>query len=77
MSAHDAGSPPPTDPAVAAAELSSAATDLEALVRRVSGVAEALADSGYEVAANDLFEVERSLGAASRRLAQTVRELRP
>lgn len=62
---------------MAAAELSSAATDLEALVSRVAGVAEGLESSGYEVAAHDLFEVERSLGAASRRLASTVRELRP
>jgi len=64
-------------PAVAAAELSSASTDLQDLVSRVAGVAEGLAAAGYEVAANDLFEVERSLGAASRRLSQTVRDLRP
>lgn len=64
-----------TDPAVALAELSSAATVLEDLVSRVAGAAEALDAAGSEVAANDLYEVERSLQAAARRLAQTVRDL--
>ena len=64
-----------TDPAVAAAELSSASTDLERLVARVAETAEALADAGHELAAHDLFEVERSLSAAARRLAGTVRSL--
>jgi hypothetical protein len=68
--------PDASDPAVAAAELSSAATVLQDLVQRVAGAAEALSAAGIEQSANDLFEVERSLQAASRRLSQTVRDLR-
>jgi hypothetical protein len=60
----------------ATAELSSAATDLAALIDRITTTAESLERSGAEMAAHDLFEVERSLQAASRRMAQTMREMR-
>ena len=60
----------------ATAELSSAATDLAALIERITRTAESLEQSGAEMAAHDLFEVERSLQAAARRMAQTMREMR-
>jgi hypothetical protein len=74
-SASDPTTPSPS-PEGAAAELSSVATGLEELVSRVSSAAEGLSAAGVEDAANDLFEVERSLQAASRRLSQTLRDLR-
>jgi len=54
------------------AELSSANTTLDDLVRRVAGAAEQLHSTGEEALAHDLFEVERSLRAAQRRLAGVV-----
>lgn len=63
------------DRASAAADLSSVATDLDALVRRVTAAAEGVADDGAEAVASDLYEVERALRSASRRLQQTLRAL--
>jgi chromosome segregation ATPase len=54
------------------AELSSANTTLDDLVRRVSSAGERLLATGDEALAHDLFEVERSLRAAQRRLAGVV-----
>ncbi|OWY59956.1 hypothetical protein B7486_71790 [cyanobacterium TDX16] len=62
-------------PERAVAELSSVATALEDLVGRVASTAEGLSAAGVDDAANDLFEVERSLQAAARRLSQTLRDL--
>ncbi len=57
------------------AQLSSIATGLDELVQRVSDAAEAERTSHRDDLAADLYEVERSLRAASRRLAQLVRRL--
>jgi hypothetical protein len=43
-------------------------TALEDLARRVTAMAEGLADTPDDWVAQDLFAVERSLGAARRRL---------
>jgi hypothetical protein len=58
------------------AELSSASTTLDDLVSRVAGTAEALHRQGEEALAHDLFEVERSLRAAQRRLGGVVGRMR-
>jgi hypothetical protein len=50
------------------AELSSLASTLEELVRRVTALAEHAADGGDEEAATELFAVERSLQGALRKL---------
>ena len=57
------------------AQLSSAATGLDELVKRVVEAAERLHVAGRDDLAGDLFEVERSLQAAARRLAGVVRAL--
>jgi hypothetical protein len=57
------------------AELSSANTTLDDLVRRVASVGERLLAAGDEANAHDLFEVERSLRAAQRRLTGVVGRL--
>ena len=44
------------------------ATALDDLTRRVTAIAESLANTQADWAAQDLFAVERSLGAAHRRL---------
>lgn len=44
------------------------ATALDDLARRVTGIAEGLANTQADWVAQDLFAVERSLGAARRRL---------
>jgi hypothetical protein len=58
------------------AELSSANTTLDDLVGRVASAGERLLASGEESLAHDLFEVERSLRAAQRRLAGVVGRMR-
>jgi hypothetical protein len=58
------------------AVLSSAVTTLDELVARITGVAEALHQAGDESLAFDLFEVERSLRMAHRRLSTVNRRLR-
>jgi hypothetical protein len=50
------------------AQLSSASTTLEELVARVAAVGERMHAAGEEGFAHELFEVERALRAASRRL---------
>ncbi len=56
-------------PPVPGPELSSMATALDELTRRVTAIAESLAHTKADWVAQDLFAVERSLGAAHRRLA--------
>jgi len=54
---------------VPAPELSSLATALEDLTKRVTAIAEGLANTDADWAAQDLFAVERSLRAGHRRLS--------
>jgi hypothetical protein len=56
----------------AIAELSSVATALEELLRRVSGIADEIARSEQETLSTELYEVERTLGTAHRRLARLI-----
>jgi hypothetical protein len=66
----------PASPAVPAPELSSLATALDDLTRRVTGIGEGLANTSADWVAQDLFAVERSLRAAHRRLASLNERLR-
>ena len=52
------------------------ATALDDLTRRVTAMAEGLADTEADWVAQDLFAVERSLGAAHRRLVTLGERLR-
>ncbi len=52
------------------------ATALEELSRRVTAIAEGLANTQADWVAQELFAVERSMGAASRRLATLNERLR-
>jgi hypothetical protein len=56
----------------ARAELSSVSTGLEELVKRVTDIAEGLAGDEKEQLAPDLYEVERTLRAAERRLRRVI-----
>ena len=56
---------------VSNAELSSLATALDDLTKRVSTLAEGLANEQQDLA-TELFEVERSLNGARRRLRKVV-----
>jgi uncharacterized membrane protein YccC len=56
----------------AAAELSSVATVLEELVRRVTAIADAYAGARRDDLANELYRVEQALTAARRGLARVV-----
>ena len=58
-----------------AAELSSLATALDELTTRVTAIAERFSGTTRDDVATDLFEVERSLQGASRRLAKAVESL--
>ncbi len=58
------------------AVLSSASTSLEELVGRVVDVADDLRRAGDEGLAHDLYEVERALRTAQRRLGAVTRRLR-
>jgi hypothetical protein len=58
------------------AELSSLATALGDLSDRVGQLAERLASDAREDLATALYEVERSIGAATRRLESLVDDLR-
>lgn len=58
------------------AQLTSTATGLDELIARVTAAADGMADQREDVAA-DLYEVERSLRAGSRRLAAVLRRLDP
>ena len=53
-------------------ELSSVATALAELSRRVTNLAEEANDDGKDALATDLFEIERGLKGAQRRLAKLV-----
>jgi len=60
-------------PAVTAlAELSSVATALEELLRRVSGIADDIAASQQDTLSTELYEVERTLTTAHRRLTRLI-----
>lgn len=54
------------------AELSSASTLLDDLVKRISGIADSLTPAERESVAAELAEVERNLGNAQRRLSRLV-----
>ena len=55
------------------AELSSLATTVDDIAQRVERLATEVARRGEEAAAYDLYEVERSLRVAQRRLARLMR----
>ena len=57
-------------------ELSSVATALGELTDRIGALAERLSSDTRDDLASALYEVERSLGAATRRLETMVDELR-
>ena len=59
----------------AAAELSSLATALDELITRVTAIADRFSGTTRDDVATDLFEVERSLQGASRRLGKAVETL--
>jgi hypothetical protein len=54
------------------AELSSSATVLDELIARIKGIADGLSRNEREALSADLFEVDRNLGNAARRLARLV-----
>jgi hypothetical protein len=56
--------------------LSSASTLLEELTARIGGLADEAAEGRREDVANALYEVERSLRAAQRRLAKVTSDAR-
>ncbi len=56
-----------------AAELSSLATGLDELTRRVTAIADAYAGADADEVAAELYAVERALVDAHRRLVRTVR----
>ena len=56
-------------------QLSSVSTALHDLTTRVSDLAESLSGSPREDVANALYEVERSMSTAARRLDQLVSDL--
>jgi hypothetical protein len=56
-------------------ELSSINTALAQLLARISGLAESLAQERREDAANALYEVERQIASAQRRLENVVDSL--
>jgi hypothetical protein len=55
--------------------LDSAAATIDDLVKRVSDAADRFEHDGEDTIANDLYEVERALEAAARRLHHVVRAL--
>jgi len=57
----------------AAAEMSSVSTQLEDLTRRVTDAATIFESGGREDVAHDLYEVERSLRSALRRIRRATR----
>ena len=58
------------------AQLSSARTTLDDLVVKVADIAEAMHGGGQDALAHDLFEVERALRMAQRRLDAVTRRMR-
>ncbi len=57
------------------AQLSSVSTALEDLTRRVTESAERHLDTEEENIASELYEIERSMRAAGRRLSRLVRKM--
>ncbi len=57
------------------AQLSSVATGLGEMIQRIASTADDLRGDGREDLAGELYEVERSLQAAARRLSALVRQL--
>ena len=57
-------------PDAPAAELSSLASSLEELIERIRRIAEENAGTAHDAVAQGLFEVERKLGEALRRLSR-------
>ncbi len=55
------------------AELSSVGAQLEELTRRVTAAAHAYGGGGHEDVAHELYEVERNLRTAQRRLDRVLR----
>ena len=66
----------PSQSSIPAPELSSVATALDDLTRRVTSIGEGLANTQADWVAQDLFAVERSLRAAHRRLTTLNERLR-
>lgn len=64
------------DPASPRAELSSITTALDELTRRVTRIAERSAGTDLDWLATDLYEGERALREARRRLGRSVERLR-
>jgi hypothetical protein len=58
------------------AELSALATSIDELTRRVTAAADRLRGTPRDDIANGLYEVERSLLTAGRKLERVVRDLR-
>jgi hypothetical protein len=58
------------------AELSALATSIEEVTRRVTAAADRLRGTPRDDIANGLYEVERSLLTAGRKLERVVRDLR-
>lgn len=56
----------------ARAELSSVSTGMEELLKRVTEIADGLAGMERDVVGPDLYEVERSLRSAQRRLRRII-----
>ncbi|MGH9283407.1 MAG: hypothetical protein ACRD0S_10790 [Acidimicrobiales bacterium] len=69
-------SPPTSPPPSAAAELSSLATALDDLARRVTAIAERCETERRDGLATELYQVERSLTAARRGLAKVLTNAR-
>jgi hypothetical protein len=59
------------------AELSSMATGLEEMSRRIAAIVNELSDAEADALNSDLFEVERALGTAHRRLSRVLDTHRP
>ncbi len=59
-------------PVSARAELSSVATALDELAQRVAAIGDSLTGGERDALRSDLFEVERALGNASRRLSRAL-----
>ncbi len=58
------------------AEISSAGFQIDDLISRIVTVAKDMEASGFESCAHELFEVERSLISANRRLRRAAADLR-
>jgi hypothetical protein len=59
------------------AELSAIATSIDELLRRVSAIADEVSREHEEALSTELYEVERSLGVARRRLTRLIESSRP